>query len=206
MGNFQRISAIVGGALQAGGQEMSDKQQIEQLRTDRNIALYNAALERRKAETARREARFNQKRQLAENTHAESALLARFGASGGALDVGAPFMAMSRQSAMFDLDRATLYYEAEQRARQHESQANLDTLDATSLDKAAKELRKAMYIRSAATFFSAVGGSMYSGGNYQRPQQRSVITGQYEKKPNSSAPGYTQPKLDRLNPSSRARL
>lgn len=162
---------IIGGALSAAGQEMSDKQQIEDYRTQRNIALWNARVSRVQAEDARRQARFEATRQAEEAGYLQGLLEASLGGSGADMSVGAPLEIIGHQAAMFDLDRAIIAYEGEQQARQFESQAALDSLDAQQLDKAATELKRARYVRSAGAFFSGGGGDLFT----YRPQQRERI-------------------------------
>lgn len=170
---------FIKGGAQAFGQEMSDRQQIEQLRTNRNMAVYNSQVSRIQAEDARRASRFEAKRQIDRSNEIQGMLDARLGASGGATDVGVALDLIGKQAAVLDLDRAMILYEGEQEAGRFESQARLDDMDAAAYAKAADEIYKTRYIRSFTAFLGgggAEGIGMAASGNRNRiePKQRVV--------------------------------
>ena len=157
----QKTQGVIGGILGVLGQGVKDKQQIEQYRTQRNIANYNAQVSLVAAEDSRRRSRFEAKRQLVEGDSLESLLQARLGMSGVAADLGAPLELVAEQAAEFDLDRQITLYEGEQDARRYESQSAIDTMDAKQYDRAATGLRRSRYLRSATAFFGGGGGALF---------------------------------------------
>ena len=92
-----------------------------------NIARFNAEVQRREAEAARRKGRFEQKRQAEKATRTQSALTAKVAAAGG---LGSPVAGdiAAEQAAESELEKILIGIEAETAARRAESQADVDIL------------------------------------------------------------------------------
>ncbi len=103
--------------------------QVTQLRSAQNLALFNAAVQRREAEAVRQRARFEGKRQAKRGARVKSALVAKIAAAGG---LGSPVAAdlAAEQAAELELENLRIGFEGEVLAGRAESQAELDRIQA----------------------------------------------------------------------------
>ena len=195
------VGGIIGGSLSASQSEISDKQRIEEYRTQRNIANYNAQVSRVQAEDERRRSRFEAVQLKKGQEYDLGMMEAIIGSSGGDAAVGSNLEAVGEQVAQYGYDISLLFFDSEARAQQLESQAGLDEMQARQFNEAAEQLDKMKLVNSMAAFFGGGGGAAFSnilsgGGQKIQPQQTDYT--KYKRKtlinrpsPKYASGGYT---------------
>lgn len=83
----------------------------------------NALIAKRDASARLRKARFDQLQQVREGERIKGRLIARLGASGARLDVGAPIQLLNEQAAVLDLDNALIGFEGRVEAARFREEA-----------------------------------------------------------------------------------
>ena len=192
---------IISGSANATQSELSDKQKIEQYRTDRNMALYNAKVSRVQAEDVRRRARFEAV-QLSKGQEMDLSMIeAIIGASGGDNSVGSNLAAIGEQASQHAFDLDLLFFDSEADAQRYESQAALDDMDAEAARQAGDEVEKMQPLNSLTAFLGGGGSAAFQniggGRNRIEPKQttapkksRSTILSRYQSPRKNSSGGF----------------
>lgn len=136
--------------------------------SERNIAEFNAQVAEQQAKAERIRAGFAQKRQAKKGAEIKSALIAKLGAAGG---IGAPVAAdlAAEQAAETELENLMIGFEGEVRARQAETQAELDRLRGKFAKQRGKSAARAaniqfgMQLATLGMAGSSGGGSFLTG-------------------------------------------
>ncbi len=151
------MDPVTATALIVGGAGLEAFGAIQEGKSAKEAADFNAAVSRSDAEAARQKARFDQVRQAKEASRIKGTMAARAGATGARTDVGAPVLAAADQAAELELDNLLIGFEGETRAKRLESQAALDEFGG----KVAKQASK---IKAGSTLLKGFGAAAMAGG------------------------------------------
>jgi hypothetical protein len=141
-------------------------QQSQELKSQENVALYNAKVDEQNAKSIEAAGILKSQQQAEEADRTQSTIEAGIGISGASSDAGSPLLIQAKQASQSELENLMIGYDTQTGAQQQRIQGVLDTTQAKYLKQQAKNRLVGGFLNAAA----------YSAPGFQRMMSSSSQT------------------------------
>lgn len=155
---FVASAALKAGSIIQQGRIADAESKVSQALADRNARVLEADARAREAK-----ARFDSLRQVKAAGRVKGALIARLGASGARLDVGAPLDLITEQAAELELDNLLIGFEGATDAARLRDQASLTRLGGQFARDRGRAAKKASFIGAGTSLLRDFGTAKREG-------------------------------------------
>jgi len=164
-------------ALQLGGGLMASGASAKAGRMAQRIGEFNAQISEDDALEIRKAYLFEEIRGLESGKRAKGTLMARAGASGARLDVGAPLRAVAELAREINIDQLLIGYEGENAARRSENQAKVQRMGGELSAKQYNAQATAQLIRAGGTLLGNASAYQQNFGGTRPSAYQRGMTG-----------------------------
>lgn len=151
------VALVAGTAVSALGQIQAGQAAAAEAKSREAMAEFNAKVAEQEAETKRRRADFEQRRQAEAAERKQGSLVAALSASGVVPSVGAPLRIQTEQEKESELESLLIGFEGEIDRQRSLNQAALDRLQAGVFRQQGRSARTAGFIGAGSTLLTGFG-------------------------------------------------
>lgn len=156
------ILMMVGAVVSAVGAIRQANARSDDMNAAADAATFNANVSEQNAQIALDQGRAEAAMQERDTRRRLGAIRANFGAS-GITPEGSPLDILASSAFEAEMDRQTILYDSELRARAHRTQSTLDTAESGNLRRGAKQAKSAGKLSAAGVL---LGGAAKAYGSY----------------------------------------